>query len=231
MTSPTQEEIPDAAGRTPGSRLLKWTLIATIVLYVGLFAFSCVPFVGWQVFIFAFFAFYLWVYVGVFTSAIVFTAAFLASRKVFHKRRHRLQLAIQLSAIVFAVAGIVVMAMVPLSSGQSVQMAGYSVHTRLWLDADKVRAWANSLGPSEDPAAAPGRWPLSLMIMSVPAGRIDVDEAGNVTIYRGSALSGHHGVYITARGKNWAGERWADNSKYDRIKKIDDGVWIWSSMN
>jgi len=52
-----------------------------------------------------------------------------------------------------------------------------------------------------------------------------------VTIYHGSALSGHCGVYITARGKDWKGERWTHDPKYDRIKKIEDGVWIWSSMN
>lgn len=225
MASPTPETTPGATGRRSASWLLTWTLVTTIALYAGLFVFAS------ALFIFAYFAFYLWVNVGTLASVIVFTAAFLASHKLFPRRRHRLQLGIQLAAIVFAVTGAAVMAMVPLLGGQSVEMAGYSLHTRLWLDADKVRIWANSLGPSEDPAAAPYKWPLSLMIMSLPTERVDVDGVGNVTIYHGSALSGHCGVYITARRKNWVGERWADTSKYDRIKKIEDGVWIWSSMN
>jgi len=208
-----------------GSSLLIGTLIVAVALYIGLFAFA--P----RLLILVYFTCYLWAYVGLATSAIVFILALLASRRIFCKRRRRVQLAVQVSAIVFGVVGIGLMVMAPAMSGQSLLMAGYSIHTRIWLDADSVRTWANSLSPSEDPTAAPFKWPLSLMLMSIPAGRVDVDGSGNVTIYRGSALSGHYGVYITARGRDWAGKPWADTSKYDRIKKIEDGVWVWSSMN
>jgi len=233
MTSPPPEATPEAGGNTRGSKLLRVTLIVALVLYGGLLACSCVPFIGMFVFIFAFFVFYLWVYVGASAAMVAFTAAFFASRNVFHKRSHRLQFAVQLSAIAFAVVGIPLMAMVPLLPGQNLHMAGYSLHTRIWLDADKVRGWANNLDIPADSDISWGpesptsrtRWPLTLQIMAGLTGRVQVDETTReVTLVHGGALSGHWGVHIAARDQDWAGPR-----KDCWIKKLDDGVWIWST--
>ncbi len=232
MVSPIEEAAQNAARRTPRSRLLTWTLIVAVALYVGLSVSFFVPFLGLLLWVFIFCALYLWAYVGIFASAVVFMAALLVGHKVFQKRRHRLQFALQLSAIAFAVVGIVLMVMVHLRFGQSLEIAGYSLHTRLWLDADKVRIWADSLDPSDESALSPVRWPLTIKLMAVSGGHLHVDgETMDVIICHGSALSGHYGIYVTARGKNWTGERWADTSEYDRIKKIEDGVWVWSSLN
>jgi len=225
VTSPTLEATPTPAGRPGGSRVLKWTLIAAVLPYVVFFAFASV------VFFFAFHVFYLWAYAGAFASAVAFTATLLMSCRMFRKIRHRLQLAAQLSAIAFAVAGIVLIGMSFLVSGQRLLFAGYSLHARIWLDADKTRTWANELDLSQESALSSTRWPLMIKVMTIEGARVDVDGERNVTIYQGGPLTGHWGVYITARGRDWTGERWADNPKYDRIKKVADGVWIWSSMN
>jgi hypothetical protein len=191
-----------------------------------------VPFLGVFVWIFSFCAFYLWVYIGMPAAIAMFLIAYLAGCKVFHKRRHRLRLAIQLSAIAFALAGILLMAIVPLMGGHSLHMSGYRFHVRLWLDADQVRAWASGLDPSQGSALSPTGWPLTVRVLAGLAGDVDVDEeTRDVTIEHGGALSGHWGVHISARGKDWAGENSGHGGMGDGVEKLDDGVWLWSTMN
>ncbi len=233
LTSPTLGPTPEASGRTPASKLLRVTLITALILYAGVFASFCVPFVGIFIFIFACFVFYLWVYIGASAAIVAFITAYFAGRNLFEKGRHRLRFAVQSSAIAFAVVGILLMMMVPLLRGQNLHMTGYSLHTRVWLDADRVRAWANSLNITPDSEMQWGpesptsrvRWPLTLQVVAGLTGRVQVDEmTRDVTVVHGGALSGHWGVHITARNQDWAGER-----KDCWIKKLDDGVWIWST--
>ena len=232
MTSPAMEPAPNASDRMSGSRILTTTLILAIMLYAGLFAANSIPFVGVFVWIYGFCAFYFWVYIGVPAAITVFPIAFLASRKVLHKRTHRLRLGVQLSAITFALVGIFLMAMAPLVGGHRLHMGGYRLHVRLWLDADQVRAWASRLDLSQDSALSPVRWPLTVRVLAGVAGRVRVDdETRDVTIEYGSALTGHWGVHISARGKDWAGESSGHGGVGDWMEKLDDGVWIWSTMN
>ena len=231
MTSSTSETALDAKGRVLKSGLLTGTLMVTVLLYAGLFILFLGHPISSGVFMAAFCAFYFWVDIGLFAAILVLLITYHASGRILPERRHRVRLRLQLSAITFAAVGIALMAMAPLIGYFNLQMGGYELHTRIWLDADRVGAWANRLDVPARSPISPLTWPLSLMVMAIPAGDVDVDETGNVTVCHGSALSGHWGVHITARGGNWTGERWADNTEYDRIKKIGDGVWIWRSMN
>jgi hypothetical protein len=189
--------MPETPKSMRGSALLKGTLIAALLLYGGLLGSLFVPSVGMIAFISALCVSYLWAYAGSVLGTVVFLASWLAGRRAFPKKRQRLQFSVQLSAVTFAMVGIILMAAALSLPGYNIHMAGYWLHVKLWLDVDKVRNWAQSLGIRQDPRAidtfgvpvAYERWPATLRILSVPAGRVYVNRRTiGVTVEHGSPL-------------------------------------------
>ena len=217
-----EEELKAAVAKAQ-SRLLKGTLIANIVLYAILAGSLYNPFF----FIFFHFVRYLWFYIGALATFLAFGLAWLMARWLFDKSRQRLRFSGQLAGIVFALVGIILIASVPFVRGHDLDMVGYWLHARIWLDAEKVRTWAQGL---EIPAGETAgvfrlRWPLTLWITASLTGRVRVDgDTRNVTLLHGSALAGHWGILVTAPGQVWRAEAFDEEARY---WNLEDGVWVW----
>jgi hypothetical protein len=175
--------------------------------------------------IFAFLVAYLWVYTGLPAACAGFVVAWLAARK------QRLQRSALVAVIVYASVGIALMASMTCFRWDPF-LIGYGLHTRTWLDADDVRRWAGDLdlvGDDYGGVEVSGP-PLTLRIAGLPAGRVWVyPETRDVTVEQGGALSGHWGVWITARGRQW--EAAPAHLEDARSRKVEDGVWVYQTRD
>ncbi len=210
--------------------LLKKTFATAVILYAVLIGLTFVPFVGALVFIFAFIVAYLWVYIGFLVACVTFVAAWLLARRILANAKQRLQFALLGGMIAFAVVGIALMASV-VCFRYNTHLIGFWLHTRICLDADKARRWAQNVEFVETeygPERRNWRMPIALQLTGLPAGDVNVDpQTRNVTIEQGSPLSGHWGVWVTAKGRQW-------DSAPSRLKdayhlKVEDGVWVWDT--
>lgn len=217
---------PDTARTKPRSRLLMVTATVALWLNVGLFALLVLPLVGGIAF---FHIWYLWLYVGAAAAGLAFVAFWLVGRALLSSIRQRLQLAFLSAAIAFAAVGIALMASIIFVRGYRVQMAGYWLHAKIWLDVEQVRQWAQTMDP---PKATLGnielrRFPTTSWLTGFPAGRVLVDRrTQEVRVIQGSALSGHWGVFVTTKDRQRPEDDESTNTYY---WKLEDGAWVWCS--
>jgi len=218
------EDKPPIALTTAQSRLLKGTLVANIVLYAGLAVLLVHPF-G---FIFFHCVRYLWLYIGALAALLAFGLAWLAGRRLFGKFRQRLRFSGQSAGILFALVGIVLIGSVFFTRGCDLDTAGYWLHVRIWLDAEKVRDWAQNLDMRSNGTSRVyrPRWPLTLWMAAPLSGRVCVDaDTRDVMLEHGSALTGHWGVFITDKDRSWPAEHDLDEEM--RCWKLANGAWVW----
>jgi hypothetical protein len=202
-------------------------LVLAVGLLVGLLVVTFGPYVALALPVLAFFVAYLWLYIGLAAAAVIFAAAWLILWRRRATSRRRLQFASLAAAIAFALTGLVLIVSTVLLRYDP-HLVGYRLHTRIWLDAETVRSWAQDLEITD--AAGHQEWPLrrplTLWLTGLPFGRVCVHtETRDVTVDQGGALSGHWGVFVTADGREWNGEH--PFLEDMRRLKVEDGVWVW----
>lgn len=220
----------DVKPKRPMPRPLRIALTVTLILYGTLLVSWIVPIVNLFLFGFSFYGAYLWAYSGFVVVTVVFVGACCVGRKVLANSKQCSQFATLAAASAFA---LVWMALVTssLSFRYDPQLVGYRLHTRLWLNADKVRHWAQNLELSEGGEVLKGdSWrPLTLRMTGLPfGGRVYVDaQTRDVTVEQGGPLCGHWGAFITDKERQWQGEHpYLDEP---RLLKVEAGVWVWST--
>jgi len=212
--------------RQKAPRLLRVSLTTALVAWAVAFGLATMSF-----YILAFLVAYLWLYMGLATAGIAFIAAWPIGWRLLASRKQRLQFASLMAAIGFALAGVALMLSVPLIRYDS-HLIGLRLHTRIWLDAGKVRSWAQGLEITDGDGsqAWPLRRPMTLWLTGLPFGDVRVDtETRDVTVDWGSALAGHWGVFVTGDGQEWNGKH--PPSEAMRRLKVEDGVWVWYTQD
>jgi hypothetical protein len=210
----------DAKQKQKAPRLLKNMFITVVVLYGVLMGSAGLPF--------AFFVAYLWMYMGFVVACLTFAAGWLIARRLLANSKQRLQFAFLGAAIAFAVTGIALMASF-VCLRYDAHLVGFRLHTRIWLDADTARRWAQNVEFVETEYGLRRRtWriPMTLRLTGLPVGDVNVDsKTRDVTVEQGSPLSGHWGVLVTAKGRDWDSER--PHLGDARHLKVEDGVWVF----
>ncbi len=227
------DETQNGTRPTPETpRLLRKTFTRAVTLYAVLIGSTFVPFLGILVYIFTFFVAYLWLYVGSAIACVTFVAACLMARKHLMSIKQRLQFAFLSGMIAFAVVGIALMASFACFR-YNAHLVGFRLHTWICLDAAMARRWAQNVEFVETEYGLERRaWrvPMTLRLTGLPVGDVNVDpETRDVTVEQGGPLSGHWGVWVTARGRKW--DSAPDSLKEARHLEVEDGVWVWHTRD
>ena len=217
-----------AGGKPKAPRLLKKTFTIAVVLYAVLIGSAFVPFVGMIVFILVSIVAYLWMYVGFLVACVTFVVGWLLARRQLKSAKQRLPFALLSGMIAFAVAGIVLMASF-LCFRYDAHLIGFRLHTQIWLDAEATRDWAQNVEFVEGEYGLERRSfqvPWALWMVGLPASDVNLDPATrDVTVEQGGPLSGHWGVWVTAKGRAWDGV--SNHLEDARHCEIEDGVWVF----
>lgn len=222
-------ETQNAVGQKPRApRLLKKTFTAAVILYAVLIGSTFVPFAGMVVFILAFIVEYLWVYVGFLVACVTFVVACVMAKRHLKSAKQRLQFAFLSGMIAFAVVGIALMASF-VCIRYDAHLIGFRLHAQIWLDAEAARHWAQNVEYAETEYGLERRSsqvPRTLWLTGLPFGDVNVDpDTRDVTVEQGGPLSGHWGVWVTAKGQTW--DSVSNHLKDARHCEIEDGVWVF----
>lgn len=219
----------DGAGQKPRApRLLKKTFIAAIIVYAFLIGSTFVPFAGMIVFILAFVVAYLWMYVGLLVAGATFVAAWVLGKRRLKTAKQRLQFGFLSGMIAFGVVGIGLMASF-MCFRYDAHLIGYRLHAQIWLDAETARRWAQNVEFVETEYGLERqsfRVSRTLWLTGLPFGDVNVDpDTRDVIVEQGGPLSGHWGVWVTAKGQTW--DSVSNHLKDARHCEIEDGVWVF----